>query len=188
MTPLPEATPLLCARTRSTALGRRTSSVLLITFGLTLAGCAEEAGPASFTLDGSRLTLSDGDSFRIGDARYRLWGIDAPELTQRCRDEGGREYRCGQESKAHLAQLIKGKQLECTRKDEDRYGRVVAVCEVDGNDLGAAMVESGHAFDLARYSGGHYAEAQAQAQKTRLGIWRGRFSWPWEWRKDNQRR
>jgi endonuclease YncB( thermonuclease family) len=35
-----------------------------------------------------QLRISDGDTIRIGNERIRLWGIDAPELTQTCRLAG----------------------------------------------------------------------------------------------------
>ncbi len=34
--------------------------------------------------------LADGDSFRLGEHRYRLYGIDAPELHQDCKDADGK--------------------------------------------------------------------------------------------------
>jgi endonuclease YncB( thermonuclease family) len=43
--------------------------------------------------------------------------------------------------------LINGHTVECTRRSrDDRYGRVIAQCTVDGTDLGRAMVRSGHAM------------------------------------------
>jgi endonuclease YncB( thermonuclease family) len=87
----------------------------------------------------------DGDTIAIGDERIRLYAIDAPELGQPCRSGGD----CGAEAKAYLTDLIKGHSVECTRRSgDDRYGRVIAQCTVDGTDLGREMVRSGHAMAL----------------------------------------
>jgi endonuclease YncB( thermonuclease family) len=31
-------------------------------------------------------TITDGDTIKLNGATWRLWGIDAPELHQTCRD------------------------------------------------------------------------------------------------------
>jgi endonuclease YncB( thermonuclease family) len=38
----------------------------------------------------------DGDTLEIHGTRIRLWGIDAPESDQLCRNQTGEHYRCGQ--------------------------------------------------------------------------------------------
>ncbi len=65
------------------------------------------------------VVVSDGDSLRIGDERVRLWGIDAPELDQRC-EHGGKVYDCGKAAQAALSSLIGSRQVECEAVDRDR--------------------------------------------------------------------
>lgn len=85
----------------------------------------------------------DGDTIAIGEERIRLYAIDAPELGQPCRSGGD----CGVKAKIYLSQLINGHTVECTRRSrDDRYGRVVAQCTVEGTDLGREMVRAGHAM------------------------------------------
>lgn len=36
---------------------------------------------------------TDGDTIRVGEARIRLFGIDAPEIAQMCQDAQGRACR-----------------------------------------------------------------------------------------------
>lgn len=85
----------------------------------------------------------DGDTIAIGEERIRLYAIDAPELGQPCIDGGD----CGAKAKAYLSELIRGHTVECARRSrDDRYGRVIAQCTVDGADLGRAMVRAGHAM------------------------------------------
>ena len=50
----------------------------------------------------------DGDSLRRGETDIRLYGIDAPEYRQSCRDQHGTEYSCGKQSANALRGLVKG--------------------------------------------------------------------------------
>ena len=84
--------------------------------------------------------VTDGDTIRIGDTRIRLWGIDAPERRQSCQGRNGDAYECGRDSAAALNDLTRGRRVESTEKDQDRYGRVVAVCRTEAGELNAAMV------------------------------------------------
>lgn len=131
-----------------------------------------------------RASVIDGDTIEIQGERIRLWGIDAPEGRQTCRDRDGEAYRCGQRAALALADWLDAAQpIRCERVDRDRYGRTVATCFRRGEDVAAWLVRSGHALDWPRYSGGAYAEQEAAAKATRAGIWAGAFQPPWEWRR-----
>jgi endonuclease YncB( thermonuclease family) len=82
-----------------------------------------------------------------------------------------------------LDRFIAARIVTCTERDRDRYGRVVAVCKVAGDDISAWLVRQGWALDYARYSGGTYANHQSQARSERRGVWQGEFEAPWEWRQ-----
>ena len=96
-------------------------------------------------------SVIDGDTIEIHGERIRLFGIDAPELAQRC-TEGGRPYPCGFDCSRVLRQRIKGRTVDCIRHDTDRYGRMVAVCHVEGLDLSRWMVRQGQAIAYRKYS------------------------------------
>ena len=125
----------------------------------------------------------DGDTIRHGETVIRFWGIDAPEINQRCLKADGVEYKCGQDSKTALEVLIQDKPLVCEYINKDRYDRDIARCKVDGLDIGGLMVSLGWAVDYERYSKGHYRAEQYQAQKKRLGIWEGQFQKPSDYRR-----
>lgn len=92
-------------------------------------------------------TIIDGDTIRRDNApNIRLWGIDAPEMS----DPAGAASRRG------LQATTGGQALACDVVDTDRYGRIVGRCYVDGFDLACAMVAGGWAQDWPRYSGGAY--------------------------------
>ncbi len=120
--------------------------------------------------------IIDGDSLMVAGTEVRLWGIDAPELFQRCTREG-REVLCGREASRALVAMVAGQQVTCERRDMDRFGRTVATCRVEAVDLAQAMVTAGHAVAF----GGYYAE-EAQARAGRRGLWAGEFMRPREWR------
>ena len=63
------------------------------------------------TLNG-QAEVVDGDTIKIGGLPVRLQGIDAPEGLQRCEREG-RKYPCGKEATKVLADLIKGRPVQC---------------------------------------------------------------------------
>ncbi|MCA0316583.1 MAG: thermonuclease family protein [Proteobacteria bacterium] len=120
--------------------------------------------------------IIDGDSLMVAGTEVRLWGIDAPELFQRCMRDG-REVQCGREAARALIAMVAGQQVTCDRRDMDRFGRTVATCRVEAVDLAQAMVSAGHAVSF----GGYYSE-EAQARAGRRGLWAGEFMRPREWR------
>ena len=80
---------------------------------------------------GGSLKIVDGDTIHIGQNKYRLHGIDAPETQQQCKREN-KKYKCGMEATRFLKSLIKDKnQVICEKKDMDRYKRIVAICYYD---------------------------------------------------------
>jgi endonuclease YncB( thermonuclease family) len=134
------------------------------------------------TLTG-RVKVIDGDSIEIAGERLRLFGIDAPESRQECRDAARESYPCGRDAARALAAAIGGRAVACTAVEHDQYRREVAICRVDGRDLGEAMVRAGHALDYPQHSRGRYAAAEREAREAKRGLWAGTFEYPWAWRR-----
>jgi endonuclease YncB( thermonuclease family) len=128
--------------------------------------------------------ITDGDSIRIGRIRVRLHGIDAPEANQSCL-KGPAEWHCGWEATNALANIIGRHWVTCTKRDVDRYGRMVAVCKAGPVNLNDWMVRNGWAVAYRRYSS-EYTQAEETAKISGRGIWRGKFIMPWKWRESNQ--
>jgi endonuclease YncB( thermonuclease family) len=121
----------------------------------------------------------DGDSFYI---EMRIYGIDAPEKNQTCKNAKGNDYRCGQVAAKRMRELLNSKTVRCEKKDQDtRYGRPVAICLVDGIDIGAVMVEEGLAVAYRKYSR-KYVPNEQRARAGRRGLWSGSFEMPWDYR------
>lgn len=116
--------------------------------------------------------IVDGDTLRIDGERVRLWGFDAPEKQQSCRIEG-REQPIGLQATEALRSLIARGGLRCEAKDRDRYGRTVADCFVGDQSIGDAMVYSGWAWALPRYSKDRFLAPQKEAEQAGRGVWAG---------------
>ena len=144
------------------------------------------AGSAAGMARGRVSRVIDGDSLVVNGVEVRLHGIDAPELRQRCKTAGGAPYPCGRRAKAYLARLTRGKTVRCRRVTTDRYGRMVAICEADGADIGRQMVRAGWAVAYVRYSRAYVADERA-ARQARAGMHAGRFVPPAVWRKAHRR-
>lgn len=138
--------------------------------------------PAPPTVMG-RASVIDGDTLEIHDQRIRLWGVDAPEGRQSCDAADGAVYACGRLSANRLDQHLQDKTVACFEEDTDRYGRMVARCEVDGEDVGAWLVRHGYAVRYARYAGTAYLAEEAAAKQDGAGVWSGRFTNPEDWRR-----
>jgi endonuclease YncB( thermonuclease family) len=127
-------------------------------------------------------TVIDGDTIEIHGARIRIFGIDAPESDQLCRNEESELYRCGQKASNALFDFIDRRPVECIEVDRDRYKRAVSVCTVGGKDIADWLVRNGLALDWPQYSKGGYAAAQAEAKREQRGMWSGSFKEPWNYR------
>lgn len=132
--------------------------------------------------------ISDGDSFVLGGQRIRLYAIDAPERGQMCRNNHGLPYDCGATARASLESMLKRPGLGCASPAQDRYGRTLAVCSVDGiPDIGKAQVQTGQAIALRERGREPYAPDEDMARTDRRGIWSGTFEEPWKWRQQHPR-
>ena len=104
----------------------------------------EGASPEGAGVAHGSATVVDGDTLRIGGESIRLHGIDAPELVQFCADG----WLAGDAARRALASRVAAGTPQCERMGIDRYGRTTAVCRVNGEDIGAALVRFGHGVGL----------------------------------------
>lgn len=127
----------------------------------------------------------DGDSLFVGGREVRLFGIDAPEYRQTCRVNWS-SWSCGSDAAAALRAMVDARQLTCSSRDRDVYGRTVASCRAGGVDLAAAMLEKGLAIALDN-APASYAALADHSKAQRAGIWGSEFDVPAVYRAANPR-
>jgi endonuclease YncB( thermonuclease family) len=171
--------------------GRRlaiAAAVLAVSLGV-LWGGLRWLKPAD---DPDRYSVVDGDTLAwrppncllssLGIAcpgqRLRLYGVDAFEGKQTCRDEEGKPWQCGVVATTRLKELVDGAGFACHVDHEfiDRHAREFAVCTAGGEDVGAILVREGLAFAYGR--GAQYLAVETQAKQQRRGAWAGSFVRP----------
>ena len=129
-------------------------------------GLAEVAGPAMLSLDGKRVVL---------------WGIDAPVRGQPCY-AGNKTWDCATASAKTLLNLVGDREIVCEQRRLDQYGRVFAVCKAGEVDINRSLVEAGLAVALPKETT-DYVAAEAAAKAKGIGVWRGPFTAPADYRK-----
>ena len=143
-----------------------------------IAQAADITGPAK---------VREGDQIQIGASKIRLGGIDAPAVDQLCLNNTGERWTCGVAARDELIKHTDGKDWTChVRQAADRRGRVVARCEVDGEDVQKWMVKNGWALSYVRVSHDYDAD-EAAAREAKAGMWQGAFIAPWDWRVRNKK-
>jgi endonuclease YncB( thermonuclease family) len=130
--------------------------------------------------------IREGDQVQIGGTRIRLGGIDAPSVDQLCLNTKGERWTCGIAARDELAHRTDGKNWSCRVIRPDRRGRVVARCEVDGEDIQRWLVKNGWALAYTRVSHDYEADEKA-AREAKAGMWQGAFIAPWDWRIRNKK-
>ncbi|MDX2412010.1 MAG: thermonuclease family protein [Woeseiaceae bacterium] len=128
------------------------------------------------------VSVIDGDTIEIHGERIRLHAVDAIESRQKCLLPGGKEWRCGSAAANALAEKVGRAPVVCRLLDKDQYGRFVAKCFQEGEDINAWLVANGWALAYLQY-GHDYVSEENEAKAAKRGIWASRFVKPWEWRR-----
>ncbi len=129
--------------------------------------------------------MIDGDTFDVGNVRVRLHAVDAPELDQMCETQGRPTWACGAWVSDEVRRRYQGARAVCEQTDMDRYGRVVARCVVDGQDMGEALVSDGLVFAYRQY-GWDYDLAEKRAAVAGRGLHGSDVQTPAEYRADQR--
>jgi endonuclease YncB( thermonuclease family) len=137
------------------------------------------------TAPGTVVSVADGDTVTVltdeqTERKVRLNGIDAPEHGQ----------PFGEASKQHLSALVFGKVVQVEGNETDRYGRLVGVLLLNGQDINLEQLNAGQAWYYREYEREVaparrpvYAAAEAAARQARRGLWQDPAPEPpWEYR------
>lgn len=126
------------------------------------------------------LSVTDGDTLRAsieGETyKVRLYGIDTPETGQ----------PFGNAATKALQDMLQTAEITIKKRDEDRYGRLVAIVYANGENVNEQLVAGGHAWWYRDYAtlNPRLALAEFNARRNDRGLWQNENPTPpWEWRK-----
>lgn len=131
-------------------------------------------------------TVRDGGTVQLGNVTFRLDGVDAPAFDQLCIDDHADSWTCGIEARDQLAKLIGGRSVRCDDLGPDPLykKRRIGICAVDGEktNLNQAMVKLGFALNMEPAVKARFKDDEAGAKDGKLGLWKGCFLAPREFR------
>jgi endonuclease YncB( thermonuclease family) len=120
---------------------------------------------------------------------YRLDRIDAPEIDQTCIDGEGEAYPCGRAAAQAREEFIAGRAVHCADLGpHPAYARWrIGRCSVGETDLNRWLVKEGWAINLEPGAKGRFKGEEDDARAGRLGMWKGCFVAPREFRQQSKR-
>jgi micrococcal nuclease len=130
--------------------------------------CVAHLHAMAKTVVGIVTYVGDGDTVWIEVERnakpikLRLTGLDAPEFCQ----------AWGPQARDALKAKLFKQTVSITTNARDEYARAIGSMELKGEDVGAWLVKSGHAWSYAyKRRPAPYANELAAAQNARRGLW-----------------
>ncbi|WP_159107105.1 thermonuclease family protein [Azospirillum sp. B4] len=125
---------------------------------------------------------TEGDTLLVDGGEIRLYGIDAPDPGQTCKNRRGASYDCFAQATKELQAVVQDKIVRCTTKESPPKQRRLGVCKLeDGRDVAGIMVRAGWAPAYTALTPDYYS-IQVLAVSHRAGMWGGRVEPPWLWR------
>ena len=130
--------------------------------------------------------IIDGDTLKINDTKIRLVGVDAPEISQKCKIHGHIE-NCGEIVKLRLVQATSNEIITCYNHGKDFYGRVLAECYVNDININKWLLREGLAVYYYSKDFKSYKILESLAKQEKLGLWDSEFQNPKEYRKQQKK-
>jgi endonuclease YncB( thermonuclease family) len=123
----------------------------------------------------------EGDVLAIGRTRFLLYGIDTVEPGQLC-SINGEVWECWPAVLRGLQTVLSEGEVRCTPiGGGDPFGRVLALCEVNGESVNRRLVQMGFAIAVPEEMP-EYLAVEEEARAQQIGLWQGAFMSPEEWR------
>lgn len=164
------------------------SSIVKLVAAAALLALAAAPGLAQEVVTGPAKVV-DADIVQVDKQRVILWGVDAPERTQKCK-VGSLDWACYDAARRGLGELIASGEASCTLTADkpDIFNRRFGVCTSDGKDIGAELVRLGFARAYAEQAP-DYLPQEDEAKAAKAGIWQDGADVmdPWIWRKRDPR-
>lgn len=108
------------------------------------------------SMTGTVTEVRSGDVIVVDEVPMRLNGVAAPPIL----------LPLGGDSKAFMQWLVLDKNITCDLNGERSRGRFIAICYLDGDDIGRTLIREGYARDCPRFSKGRYANDETGAVPT----------------------
>ena len=120
-------------------------------------------------------------SFLLGAHRVYLFGVDSVETGQTCTIDR-QSWDCWAAAQRQLETILSEGEVNCIPTTQpDIELRVIAVCSVNGEDVGERFVRSGFAITIPAETD-RYEATQTDARDRAVGLWQGLFTPPSVWR------
>jgi endonuclease YncB( thermonuclease family) len=154
---------------------------LFVAAGIALAGLGSQAAAEEAPVYRGSAEIVGPAMLIIGGTRIVLYGVGVPVKGQPCY-AGDKIWDCATASAKTLLNLVGTQEIACGERRVDRFGRVFAVCKAGEVDLNRALVEAGMAVALPKETL-DYVASEAAAKSKGVGIWRGPFTAPADYRE-----
>jgi endonuclease YncB( thermonuclease family) len=158
-----------------------TSKVFAVVASIVLAGLAAAAGAEDPPVYRGPAEVVGPAMLSLAGKRILLYGVDAPVKGQPCQ-AGSKTWDCATASAKTLLNLIGTQEITCVQRRTDQFGRVFGICKAGDVDINRALVEAGMAVALPRETT-DYVAAETAAKAKGIGIWRGPFMAPADYRE-----
>ena len=110
------------------------------------------------SITGTVSKVRDGDTLKVGPVAIRLMGVNAPELGE----------VSGVAARDFMKRLVLAKQIRCEMNGDKSYDRFVALCFLNGKDIGETLIRAGLALDCPRFSEGRYSSFEQNKAKNEI--------------------
>lgn len=134
-----------------------------------------------------RAFIIDGDTLKINGTKIRLIGVDAPEISQKCKTHGHVE-NCGEIVKLRLVQATSSEITTCYSQGKDFYGRILAECYVNDININKWLLREGLAVYYYNKDFKSYKILETLAKEEKVGLWDSEFQNPKDYRKQQKKR
>ena len=162
--------------------GRSFWLVLCLALGLAALAGGLAATRASLAGNTGRTVVAiDGDTIQVDGKVIQLFGIDAPELGQHCRDDGAWQT-CGLAAAHELNKQLRLSRREVKCLPAADPGTTDEVCFAGDVDVAEALLTAGYVV-VAEATSPDYRELEQKARDASLGLWHSDFVPPAEWRQ-----
>jgi endonuclease YncB( thermonuclease family) len=115
-------------------------------------------------------TVVDAGTLVIDGRTVKLWGIDAPARDAHCRDQPNPPWPCGEHAAAALAGWLGARAVNCDPRTRYTTNPALALCRLNGRDVGKWLVMHGWARDAPAQSDGMYRTLERAAARKRRGM------------------